>query len=80
MANVVYQSPLIAAPNAALKRAAAYDALASLISHIRAGTGGYTMDLVDADFGVTTAQRITVTLTAALPSQAQIDRYNLTLV
>lgn len=80
MANVTYQSPVIAAPNLAAKKRAAYDALSVLLAHLRETTGGYTMDLVSADFGVTTAQRITIVLTAALPDQAQIDRYNLTLV
>jgi hypothetical protein len=80
VANTTYQSPVIANPNVALKRIAAYDALATLIQHVKAGTGGYTMELVSADFGVTTAQRVTVTLTNPLPDQVQIDRYNLTLV
>lgn len=80
VANTTYQSPLIAAPNAAAKRLAAYDALAVLIQHIRAGTGGYTMDIVSIDFAVTTPQRITLTLTDPLPNQVQIDRYNLTVV
>jgi hypothetical protein len=77
MAQTTYQSPVI---NTAPKRTAAYDALTTLFQHIKAGTGGYTMDLVQADFGVTTAQRVTVTLTAALPNQVQIDRYGLTVV
>lgn len=80
MANTTYQSAVIAAPNLPQKKALAYDALSTLIAHIRAGTGGYTMDLVSADFGVTTAQRITIVLTAPLPNQAQVDRYLLTLV
>jgi hypothetical protein len=78
MAQTTYQSPVI---NTQPKRDAAYDALAVLIQHIRAGTGGYgTIDLVQADFSITTANRITVVLTNPLPSQAQIDRYNLTVV
>lgn len=80
MANTTYQSPVIAAPNLAAKRKAAYEALTVLFLHIREGTGGYTMDLVSVDFGITTAQRITVVLTAPLPDQVQVDRYNLTLV
>jgi hypothetical protein len=79
MANTTYQSPVIANPNVALKRIAVYDALATLIQHIKAGTGGYTMDLVTVDFNVTTPNRVTITLTDPLPNQTQIDRYNLTL-
>jgi hypothetical protein len=77
VANTTYQSPVI---NTAPKRVAAYDALSILLAHIRAGTGGYTMDIVTLDFGITTAQRITLTLTDPLPSQAQIDRYGVTAV
>lgn len=77
MANTTYQSPVIAAPNLPAKKALVYEKLAELISHIQAGTGGYTMDLVSADFGVTTAQRVTIVVTDPLP---QVARYNLTLV
>lgn len=79
MANTSYQSPVIAAPNLAAKKRAAYDALSVLVAHLREGTGGYTMDLISVDFGITTAQKITVVLTAPLPDQQQVDRYNLTL-
>lgn len=77
MANTTYQSPVI---NTAAKRSAVYDAAAVLLQHVGPQTGGYTLDLVSMDFGVTVAQRLTVTLSNPLPSQAALDKYNLTLV
>lgn len=80
MAITTYITPIIAAPNLPAKKQIAYSKLQELIQHIMAGTGGYTMDLISADFSVTNAQRITVVLTDPLPNQLQIDRYNLTQV
>lgn len=74
MANQTYVSPVI---NTQPKRTAAYDALMVLIGHLKSQTGGYTMDIVSIDFGVTTPQVITLTLTAPLPA-GQVARYNLT--
>lgn len=76
MANTTYVSPVINTP---AKKVAAYAALSVLIAHIQAGTGGYTMDLLSAVFDQVT-RIITIVLTNPLPSQVQIDRYNLTLV
>jgi len=75
MANTTYVSPVI---NTAPKKLAAYESLMSLLTHIRFGTGGYTMDLVSVVFDQGT-KIITIVLTDPLPNQAQVDRYNLTL-
>jgi hypothetical protein len=67
MPNATYQSPVIAAPNLATKRLAAYDGVIVLLQHIRDVAGGYNMDIVSLDFGITTAQRITFTTSAVIP-------------
>jgi len=76
MANTTYVSPVVNTP---AKVKAAYAALSVLIAHIQAGTGGYTMDLLSVIFDQVT-KIITIVLTGPLPSQAQVDRYNLTQV
>lgn len=74
MAAATYVSPVI---NTAAKRDTAYDDLATLIQHIRLGTGGYTMDLTSVVLDQVT-HLITIILTAPLPNQVQVDRYHLT--
>lgn len=71
MANTTYQSPVIAAPNAAAKRVTAYDTAIVLLQHIRDLTGGYNIDLVQLDVFITTPQRITVTTTNPIPDLAE---------
>ena len=73
MATTIYQS--VAIIDTLAKRDTAYELLASLFRHIQAGTGGYTMDLVQADFALTTAQLITVALSNPLPA-GQVTRYS----
>lgn len=74
MANATYQSPVI---NTQAKRTLAYDSLSVLIVHIQNQTGGYNFDIVSIDFNVTTANRITITVSAPIPTE-QLPRYNLT--
>lgn len=75
MAQTTYTSPVINTP---AKKAAAYESLTVLIFHIRAGTGGYTMDLLSVVFSQVT-QIITVVTTDPIPV-GQLPRYNLTVV
>lgn len=76
MANQSYQSPII---NTLPKELTAYSKAAELFAHLAANTGGYgAVHFVTADFGITTASKLTVTLTGPLPSQLQIDRYSFT--
>jgi hypothetical protein len=77
MANAVYQSPSITTQ--AQKKAALISA-AVLFEHLAAGTGGYTVDYVQSDFGITAANKLTITLTGPLPDAAQTTRYNLTQI
>lgn len=77
MANTTYQSILI---NTADRRDAALQRASELFMHMAYRTGGYTMNFVSMDFGLTTPNRITITLSDPLPSPEQEARYSLTRV
>lgn len=76
MAQTSYVSPTFAAGNEAVKQVV-YAKIQELSAHLAARTGGYTMDLVSIDYGITAANRVTVTVSDPLP---QVARYNLTQV
>lgn len=64
MANATYQTPIINDPD---KRAAAYTGAIVIFEHLRAQTGGYNLDIVSLDNGVTAPNRVTFTTTGPLP-------------
>lgn len=78
MANSVYQSPALVAPNAAQKRVTAYTNLIVFLQHLFAATGGYGGDFVSIDFSLTAANIVTLVVTQLIPT-LQLPRYNLTL-
>ena len=77
MANTTYQSVLI---NTTDLRDKALMRASELFMHMSFRTGGYTMNFVRMDFGETTPNRVTITLSDPLPSPEQEARYGLTRV
>ena len=72
MANAVFQSPAITTQAG---RVTALMKFAELIEHMAQAPTYAGINFVQADFGITAANKFTITLSGPPPDQAQIDRY-----
>lgn len=72
MANAVFQSPTITTQAA---KVVALLKFAELLEHMAQAPTYSGIAFVNADFGQTAANKLTVTLSGPPPDQAQIDRY-----
>ncbi len=72
MANAVFQSPTITTQAG---KATALMKFAELLEHMAQAPTYSAISFVNADFGITAANKLTITLSGPPPDQAQIDRY-----
>lgn len=72
MANAVFQSPSITTQAA---KVTALLKFSELLEHLAQAPTYSGISYVQSDFGITAANKLTITLTGPPPDQAQIDRF-----
>lgn len=72
MANAVFQSPSITTQAAKITALLKF---AELLEHLAQAPTYAGISYVSSDFGITAANKLTITLSGPPPDQAQIDRY-----
>ena len=72
MANAVFQSPVITTQAA---RTTVLLKFAELLEHMALAPTYSAISYISSDFGITAANKLTVTLSGPPPDQSQIDRF-----